>query len=51
MKSIHGLEVIANIALYKAISENGEKIYPLLYKTYFRTLHYPRLMKNLDRNF
>ena len=39
MKSIYGLEIIANIALNKALSENGEKIYPLLYKTYFRTLH------------
>ena len=39
MKSIYGLEIIANIALNKAISKIGEKIYRLLYKTYFRTLH------------
>ena len=51
MKSIYGLEIIASIALNKAISKIGEKIYRLLYKTYFRTLHYPRLMKNLDINF
>ena len=38
MKSIYGLEIIANIALNKAISENGEKIDSLIYKTYFRTL-------------
>ena len=38
MKSIYGLEIIANIALNKAISRIGEKIYRLLYKTYFRTL-------------
>ena len=42
MKSIYGLEIIANIVLNKAINEKGEKIYPILYKTYFRTLqcHY-----------
>ena len=51
MKSIYGLEIIANIAPNKAISENGEKIYRLLYKTNFRTLHYRRLMKILDINF
>ena len=38
MKSIYGLEIIASIALNKAISKIGEKIYRLLYKTYFRTL-------------
>ena len=51
MKSIYGLEIIANRALNKAISKIGEKIYRLLYKTYFRTLQYTRLMKNLDINF
>ena len=39
MKSIYGLEIIANIELNKVISKIGEKIYRLLYKTYFRTLH------------
>ena len=38
MKSIDGLEIIADIALNKAINKIGEKIYRLLNKTYFRTL-------------
>ena len=46
MKSIYGLEIIANIALNKAISKIGEKIYRLLYKTYFRTLHMSLISTN-----
>ena len=38
MKSIYGLEIIANIALNKANTKNGEKVYQLPYKRYFRTL-------------
>ena len=51
MKSIYGLEIIASITLNKAISKFGEKIYRLPYKKYFRTLHYPRLMKKFRYKF
>ena len=51
MKSIYGLEIIANIALNKAISRIGEKIYRLLYKTYFRTLQSHMVKKLFSDKF
>ena len=48
MKSIYGLEIIANIALNKAISKIAGKDIDYYIK---RTLHNPRLMKKLDINF
>ena len=50
MKSIYGLEIIASIALNKAISKIGEKIYRLLYKTYFRTLQASKLKSAKSNN-